>query len=510
MTVAEVEERRSWGSAVLQRYLALSPPYRLALRWALILGCAGVAFSDSVATSAHTAAVGGIGGYVWLVPGAAALAAVGVARRDRTELPIHDRQTDIIVGTMGLILALLVQAVLAPRFSLYFHLLRLDLVAMWLFVLSAAIVLFGLRPVMRFRHVWALLFMVFTLPYFLSVVFLGGGKFAAGASTMIIAAVATGVAVRTTVRRGAIGSLYAWLVGFSVLTLIGVFFEDAPMLVYQEVPVLVAIAAVGVFMYLQARRGQPKRLFDRRVEPLAANQVWAGVPLVVGVTIALALIPLPAGASATVITHAGPAELVPGRPLATPAGWDTTEQHTYDGMSRFYGQHAVLLRQQMTATTGDPRFDKDSRPRTVVVDSIVSQRPLSFDTFHGRIIYNMANARLSDPRRVDLGHGVSGDLLSVVDDNLLITWNSLRFAWGTDEEIAQRVTIFAVDNHEPDAPFPEPTTTLASTLRTMFTLLFRGNAVLDERTPSFKDAELLTEFGRELVATQFESVAVTR
>lgn len=298
--------------------------------------------------------------------------------------------------------------------------------------------------------------------------------------------------------------------GFSVLTLIGVFFEDAPMLVYQEVPVLVAIAAVGVFMYLQARRGQPKRLFDRRVEPLAANQVWAGVPLVVGVTIALALIPLPAGASATVITHAGPAELVPGRPLATPAGWDTTEQHTYDGMSRFYGQHAVLLRQQMTATTGDPRFDKDSRPRTVVVDSIVSQRPLSFDTFHGRIIYNMANARLSDPRRVDLGHGVSGDLLSVVDDNLLITWNSLRFAWGTDEEIAQRVTIFAVDNHEPDAPFPEPTTTLASTLRTMFTLLFRGNAVLDERTPSFKDAELLTEFGRELVATQFESVAVTR
>jgi hypothetical protein len=42
-----------------------------------------------------------------------------------------------------------------------------------------------------------------------------------------------------------------------------------------------------------------------------------------------------------------------------------------------------------------------------------------------------------------------------------------------------------------------------STLRTLFTLLFRGNAVLDQQTPTFKDEELLTEFGRRLVAAQF-------
>lgn len=254
--------------SLLERYLALPPPYRIAARWVLILGCATVAFWDSVLSAAHVASVGSVGGYIWVVPGAAALAAVGVARRNRTELPIHDRQTDIIVGTMGLVLALLIKAVLLQRFSLYFYLLRLDLVAMWLFVLSSAIVLFGLRPVMRFRHVWALLFMVFPLPYYLSVVFLGGGKFAAGASAMIIAAVATGVAVRTTVRRGVIGSLYAWLVGFTVLLIIALFFEDAPMLVYQEIPVLTAIAAVGIFMYLQSRRGQPKLVFSRKVEPL--------------------------------------------------------------------------------------------------------------------------------------------------------------------------------------------------------------------------------------------------
>ena len=54
-----------------------------------------------------------------------------------------------------------------------------------------------------------------------------------------------------------------------------------------------------------------------------------------------------------------------------------------------------------------------------------------------------------------------------------------------------------------DLPFPHPSENIASTLRTLITLLFRGNAVLDERTPTFKDEELLAQFGRGLVAAQF-------
>lgn len=499
----------SLGASLLARYLALSPQYRLIVRWALIVACVGVAFRDSIVNVAHTAYVGGAGGYVWVVPMAAILASIGVARRERTELPIHDRQTDIIVGSMGLVLTLLITGVLLPRFDLYFHLLRLDLLAMWLFVLSATIVLFGLRPVLRFRYVWALLFMVFSLPYHLAVIAFGGGKFAAGASTIIIAAIATGIAVHTSVRRAVIGSLYAWAVGFAVLLLISVAFKDAPMLVYQEVPVLVAITVVGIFMFFRARHGKPKKIFERKVEPLAAHQVWSGVPLVVGVALMLAFIPLPAGATATQLTRSAPSALVSGRPLTVPSGWSQTDETRHRGMGRFYAENAVLLRQRMVADTADPRFDKLARPRTVVVDNIVSPRPFTFDVYPGRVIYNMTGARLSETRPVDLGYGVTGQLLSVVDDNLLVTWNSLRFTWG-DNRMAQRVTVFAVDNHDADAPFPEPTTEMVSTLRTMFTLLLRGNAVLDQTIPSFKDAGLLTEFGRALVAAQFAGVEAAR
>ena len=86
---------------------------------------------------------------------------------------------------------------LLQRYAMYFDLLRLDLVAMWMFVLSASVVLFGLRPVIRFAWVWALLLMVFPLPYYLIVILLGGSKVAAGVGTMVIAGVATGIAVGT-------------------------------------------------------------------------------------------------------------------------------------------------------------------------------------------------------------------------------------------------------------------------------------------------------------------------
>lgn len=492
---------KSGPSAVLDRYYQVHPAYRVGIRWALIVGLTFVAFGDTFASLANTTRQGGIGGYVWTVPVVAALVAIGVARRNRTELPIHDRQTDIIVGGMGLGMAVLIQAALLERYALYFHLLRLDVVAALFFVLSCCIVLFGLRPVIRFAWVWAMFGFAFSLPYYLTVIFFGGGKLAAGAATLLIAAVGTGTAVGRTFRRGVYGSLGAWAVGFTVLIAIWVLVPDAPMVVYQQVPAVAAISLVGLVMYFRDRRGVPKRLLDRKVEPLASKQVWAGVPLVVVAAVALSLCSLPTQTSTAPISRSSPSQLEPGLPLIAPVGWTVTEQREYPQVRRLYGNDAVLVRQYMLADSGDPRWDKLSRPRTIVVDSIVTKRPFSLGTYPSRVLYGLTSARISGPREVDL-LGVQGRLVSVVDDNLLVTWNSLQFSWG-DERMAQRVTVFAVDNHDPDAPFPTPFTSVMSNIRTLITLLFRGNAVLDERRPVFKDEDMLRTFGRRLVGAQF-------
>lgn len=502
MTAAAEVEAPEGRRSVLQRYYDLPPAYRLIIRWTFIAVLTGVAFHSSILSLVEVARNGSIGSFVWTVPAAAILVAVAIARRKRTELPIHDRQTDVIVGLMGLGLALMVQGVLLPRYELYFHLLRLDLFAMWLFVSCSAVLLFGLRPVMRFAWVWVMvLLIILTLPYYLVVITLGGGKVAAGTAALLIAGLGAGIAGGPSYKRGALASLAAWVVGFTVLAVIDVFFTDAPVLVYQEVPALTALCVVGLAMFFIARRGQPIRVLDRKVEPLAAKQVWSAVPLVTTAAVALSLFTLPTSPIATIFSRPSPYPLANGMPLVAPPGWSTSGAITRIPVNRLYGADAELVRQRMTADVGSPRWDKFGRPRTVVVDSTVSDEAFALVMYPARVLYGLTSARISKVRDVDLGNGVIGNLISVVDDQLLVTWNAMQFAW-EDGDLAQRVTMFAVDNHEPEAPFPEPTQNLLPTVRTLITLLLRGNDVLGQGTPTFKDAELLSQFGRALVAAQ--------
>lgn len=502
VTTTDQGVRAEWNRLAAW-WFSLNPTVRLVARWALILGLTAVAFRNSLVNLWETTLAGGMIGYIWMVPAAAVLAALGVNYRRRTELPIHDRQTDVIVGVIGLGLALMVQGVLLKRYSEFFQLLRLDLFAMWVFVLSSALVLFGIRPVTRFGWVWALMGLSSALPYQVIVITLGGTKLAAGVGTLLIAAAATAIAVAHTRERAVAGAAAAFVIGFVILLLVEILMPDAPVFVFQVVPALAAIVIVGAAAYIYTRRADRTRaMFERKVEPLAAKQIWAAIPVVVAVAVALAFMPLPKQVSTLTISRAAPFDVEPGRPLIAPPGWSITEELAFSDVARYYGDDAQLVRQRMIADVGDRRFDKNSAPRTLMVDSTVSELPFSFEAYPAQVLYDTTAARLSAPRPVELGHGVFGKLYSAIDDRLLVTWDVLRFAWG-DEDKEQVVDIFAVDNHLADAPFPDPQRGLVSTLRNLLTVLFRGNATLVQSRPSFKDEELLTEFGRALVAAQF-------
>lgn len=482
----------------------LHPVYRIMIRWTLIGVLTLVAFHSTLLSLVRTTTGGGIGGYVWVVPISAVLAAVGVARRHRTELPIHDRQTDIIVAIMGLVLALLLHAVLLQRYALYFHLLRLDCVALWLFVLSSSVALFGLRPIIRFAWVWLLLFAIFPLPYYILVILLGGHRFAAGVGTMVIAAFATATAVGRHARRAMLGSNFAWAVGLVILGGLGLFAPNAPLIVYQYVPALTAICLVGLVMFIGARRGSAKRVLDRKLEPLAAHQVWSAVPVVVIVGLLLAFVRLPdVGLAAPSRVDAMNFET----PLVAPPGWHIVDTEVYGWVSRLYGRNASLVRQKMVADNGSPEYDKFSRPRAIMVDTITTTRPFSLNVYPVRMLYRVQGIRLSGTRPVDLGYGVDADLFTAVDDQILVTWDGLQWTW-TNGALSRRVLVIAVDNHEDNAPFPMPTGGIGPTFNSMFTVLFRGNAVATDTNPNIKDDRLLTEFGHALARAQLEPLGI--
>lgn len=474
----------------------------LTWRWAFLALLTLVAFHQTFLSVADSIRAGSLNGFLALMPIAAVIAGVGVARRERVELPIHDRQTDIIVGLLGLTAAVMVQSVLLPRYALYFHLLRIDIAALWLFVFSASVILFGLRPVVRFGWVWVMLMLGFPLGYQMSVIAFGGNRPSAGLASLVIAAAATAISVGRTRNRALVGAAGAVTVGLVLLIMLAVLTPNAPLLVFQTVPASAAMALVGMSLFFYARRGMPKRVLGRKLEPVAARQVLAGVPLILLAAVLIVLVPLPDPA-ARVTPVPG---MVIGPPLVAPAGWHQVEESNYPWVRRVYGHDADLIRQRFVADVGNPEWDKLARPRTVIVDSTSTWRPFALKTYPANVLYDDMSSRVSDPVLVDLGHGVTGSLVTVVDDARLLTYNLMSWIWG-DEDAAQRVLIAAVDNHEDETVFPPPSGGLSTTLRTMVTVFFRGNQATWDSDPNFKDADLLTEFGRGLVDAQLRSVA---
>ncbi|MFI5510610.1 hypothetical protein ACIA48_24370 [Mycobacterium sp. NPDC051804] len=500
-TPVESERKSSLG----RMWEATESTDRLVLRWILITALTVFAFHRSLANLVAATRGDTLIGFVWTVFAAGLLAAIAVTLQPRTDRPIHDRQTDIIVGVMGLVLSLLLHAVLLDRYAMYFDLLRLDLVAMWLFVLSSTVVLFGIRPLIRYVWVWILLLAVFPLPYqILVVVLLGGGKLTAAVGTLLIAAFAAWICTRRGPRRGAIGALAAVLVGIVVLGVMAMFFPAAPLLAYQLVPSLAAVivSAIGVFFY--AHKGLRLSALNTHPQPLAARQVWAAVPLVTVVAVALSFVQLP------VVPRPAPVSsdmLTLDRPLIIPPGWHQTDIMEFPAVaSRLYGPGARMIRQQMTANVGNPDWDKLSAPRTVVMDTITTNLSSTLQIYPSLVVYNAPHVRFSESRVIDLGHGVRSQLLSGIDDQLLVTWNVLQWTW-TNGSVAQRVLVASVDNHDDGAPFPKPGHSLPTLLNSLIVVLFRGNAAVENREPEFKDAGMLEQVGTALVTAQLEPSA---
>ena len=321
---------------------------------------------------------------------------------------------------------------------------------------------------------------------------------------MMIAGVATGIAVGRHWHRGLQGSTFAWLVGLTVLGVMGVTAPNAPLLAFQMIPPLVSICLVGTGLYLISRRGAPKRVLDRKIEPLAAKQIWSGAASVTVVALALSLVHLPRPVfvpTVEVNTAQFPVALSP------PAGWTPGESTEFPWVSAVFGPDSMLVRQRMVAAAGESRFDKFARPRTLVVDTVTTSRPYSLNVYPSRVIYRLERVRISSTKQIDLGYGVRADMFTAVDDRLLVTWEAVQWTW-TNGSQAQRVLVIAVDNHEPDAPFPAPTGGLGPTLSSLFTVLLRGNAAEYNEDATFKDEVLLTEFAHALVRAQLEPLGV--
>ena len=69
------------------------------------------------------------------------------------------------------------------------------------------------------------------------------------------------------------------------------------------------------------------------------------------------------------------------------------------------------------------------------------------------------------------------------------------------------VSLLSVDDHEPDVVFPQPQVTTVSNLGILATILLRGNLVVEDLEPSFKDRDLLVGLAGGLIETNLAQAA---
>ncbi|MCC8928793.1 hypothetical protein [Rhodococcus sp. I2R] len=475
------------------------PAAVIVFRWSFLLGYTVAAFMPTWLRLAREASDGAITAYIFVLPLLAAVAAQGVARRRYGELPIHDRQTDNIVGGLALIVAVAVKALWMPRYADQYALAHLDVLSALVFFFGGSILLFGLRPVGRFWSVWLLLLTLSPFMYRLIAIGLGGGRFAYGSVLVLLAGLAGAIAVGRTPRRGWLGFLCTTFTGLALLIVVLRYWPTIDIVWLQILPTVGAAVATGSAFYVAARRGVLGERPRRRLAPSTAKWSLSSYAVVLAAAVVLYVIPLPP--TVTVSNTVGP----PGStsvPLAAPTGWTRTDIEEFDWVRAFFGQSSTLVRERMRADEGNPTWDTHSRPRTVVVDVLSTTNRASLAVYPESTLYQLSGTRTSPKVHVALGHDVTGQLYTSVSEALLLSWTKLVFTW-VRGAVTQRVTIISVDNHEDDAEFPQPRPSMTSNLGTSISTFLRGNAITTDANPEYKDFDLLTSFATALVRAQW-------
>ncbi|MCF3939414.1 hypothetical protein [Gordonia tangerina] len=478
----------------------------LGLRWALVVAATVIAFWNTLGAVVTEMGSQTIITYLPAVMVLVLIAATGVSWRRGEERPIHDRQTDVIAGVVLLFIAMTVKF-LNLRYTDAYLVSHVDLLALWVFALGSCALVFGLRPVARYRWVWFLLLMIFPVPYRMEVLVMRGGPVAAGVVMVAFAAAATWVASARTWRRGLVGASIAAVAGTMALFVVRMVFPDVRLWVYQTVPAVAAALAACAVLYVDRRRVSHvawSPLGREKYRP-AVKKVGRPGMLLAAVAIAMAFIPIPTFGD---IPNPRIDGLDTRPPMLVPSGWVAGQVRQYEWVSRMYGRSAVMTGQDLYQSKGSLEFDKFARPRKVVVNTIESSRPITFEVYPIFFVYDLVGDRFSEAQEVPLPHGVVGHLQTVVDDTSYLTFNRMTWEWNNGTT-TQRVTIVSVDNHEPDAQFPSPQPTVVRNLNTFITVLFRGNSVVTDLEPQFKDRDLLIDCATDLINAQVDAIGTT-
>ncbi|RNE49389.1 hypothetical protein [Corynebacterium alimapuense] len=477
---------------------------RYALRWlvAIVLGL--VAFNQSVERTVEYFHYGAAA-YSLTMLLAVLVLLVGIDRQRVKQLPIHDREVDYIIGSIAIIISMTIEWQLVARFADWYFLLRFDLLAVVVWTFGASVLLFGTRATLQYSRIWLLL-LVFNPPVFLFIGLIAGGNWW---GSVIASAIILSVAGFL-----AIGGKTLLRLAFGLAVFIGNILVAFPVVVIlPEKPIQTAqIPAVIVVVFLLFLSNW--KLFSR-IASRSATKATAGhpeksapliSPTVKDTKIAIAIL-----AVSSIVIAAYPLpkvqfEEIPSGPIYSstpgidvPAGWVQLEEDNMSWASTFFGEGSTLIHQEIESDFGLVDNDGINAEHRVVVDTLHSDSIYRIEMFNKQMLYSTINGRQSRPIQVDLGHGVTGSVYTIVDEDKYQTSTRLDFDWNREGDVIESVSIITVDEAVDYSSFPQLSPSFSNVLLRIVTIFLRGNAVTVDESSTYRNLEVVSSVGRSIV-----------
>ena len=468
--------------------------WRLLGRLGLVIGLSLLAFRHSVGGVVHSIAGGSVLVYVLAVPLYAGLAAAASSRRPGFEEAGGVRRRDLVAGSLTCLVALGFASLLGPGLSGVHELWRLDLLMLWVFMLGATVLSFGVHQVVRSWPFWAVSLLLWPFPVRLANTALG----AATGGALLLLVVVLGVVAyghrrHDPPRWQVLGSVAG--TGAVVLALSGL--TTHPQRLWWP---SVAATLVAVLWWAGQAHVRPQASV---VEHRVGGTTLVLVALAVVGVVTLPAVPRPLTPS----NPTGITSLSLG-PVLVP-GFARTSSTVSKDQQRYFGRTSVWQRVELRQS--DPRTGAVPGGREIVVDVISTPRPQVLGLYPVVTTYPTGTLSSTPDAEVDLGHGVAGQLFRAVDARRGLSYTLLTFSWrlpvdmaltggytGPPAQLTQRITLIAVDDHRVGAPFPTPGNATLDGIRTAVERVGRAQ---QPRSGSdlLADEQLLDDAARGLV-----------
>lgn len=199
---------------------------------------------------------------------------------------------------------------------------------------------------------------------------------------------------------------------------------------------------------------------------------------------------------------------------ARPAGWSVNQTNTYTFATRYFGDDSSWIR--LGYAGGPPvAASSGSQPTSsrVIADVITTSNLRSFSTYGLEACYQFHGYKIRNRQSVDLGGGITGDVLSYYNPDLGSDWTLVYWHWpvSTPEGTRyERVTLMMRDTAKTQASAPPADPSLARSLGLGVRNSLRGGGAsgeLDARLSQTR--EFLTAFAQSVVQAQPAAAGVT-